>query len=225
MRRTIPLILILIVVIITTYLVSQVKQVESPLIKGSRGLFDLKAQWAQGSVVSLIRHTERCDRSDNPCFDGTDGITAHGKAEAIKIGKAYRKLLKQDTDVYNSPLKRTQQSAKFMFPGKSVDKKWLRDGCAENLLDDIFKYKEESKNLILVTHNTCIESLGEHQGNKLINMDTKVDDTYGGSFFLSVDKEKSKAYFLGYVLAVAWESFTNNSDVHAVVVSLKSHDL
>ena len=178
---------------------------ESPLFKGSRGLFDLKAHWAQGSVVSLIRHTERCDRSDNPCFDGTDGITVLGKAEAIKIGKAYGKLPNQDTDIYNSPLKRTQQSANSMFPGKSVDKKWLRDGCEENLLDDIFKYKEEAKNLILVTHNTCIESLGEHQGNKLINMDIKVDDTYGGSFFLTVDKEESKVYFLGYLSADAWE--------------------
>ena len=178
---------------------------ESPLTKDSKGLFDLEAHWAQGKVVSLVRHTERCDRSDSPCLYGTDGITALGRAEAIKIGKAYGKLPKQDTVIFNSPLKRTQQSANFMFPGKSVDKKWLRDGCAENLLDDIFKHKEEAKNLILVTHNTCIESLGERQGNKLINMDIKVDDTYGGSFFLTVDKEKSKAYFLGYISADAWE--------------------
>ena len=66
---------------------------ESLLIKGSKGLFDLEAHWAQGNVVSLIRHTERCDRSETPCFDGTDGITVLGKAEAIKIGKAYGKLV------------------------------------------------------------------------------------------------------------------------------------
>ena len=91
LRRTIPLILILIVTIITTYLVTQVKQLERPLTKDSKGMFDLEAHWAQGNVVSLVRHTERCDRSDNQCFDGTDGITALGKAEAIKLGKAYGK--------------------------------------------------------------------------------------------------------------------------------------
>ena len=205
MRRTIPLILILLVTTIATYLAFQVTQVESLLIKGSKGLFDLEAHWAKGNVALLVRHTERCDRSGSPCFDGTDGITVLGKAEAIKIGKALGKLLKQEADIYNSPLKRTQQTANFMFPGKSVDKEWLRDGCEENLLDDIFKYKKEAKNLILVTHNKCIESLGEHQGNKLINMDIKVDDTYGGSFFLAVDKEKNNAYFLGYLSADSWE--------------------
>jgi phosphohistidine phosphatase SixA len=205
LRRTIPLILILTFAIITTYLVSQVKQVESALTKGSKSLFDLEAHWAQGNVVSLVRHTERCDQSDNPCFDGTDGITDLGKAEAIKIGKEYEKLPKQDTVIYNSPFKRTKQSANFMFPGKSVDKGWLVNGCIENLLDDIFKYKEEAKNLILVTHSTCIEPLGEHQGNKLIKMDIKEDDTYGGSFFLAINKEKSKANFLGYLSADDWE--------------------
>lgn len=177
------------------------------MTKGSKGLFDLEAHWAQGNVVSLVRHTERCDQSDNPCFDGTDGITVLGKAEATKIGKAYEKFPKQDSVIYNSPLKRTQQSAKFMFPGKSVDKNWLVDGCIENLLDDIFKFKEDAKNLILVTHSTCIEALGEHQGDKLIKMDINGDDTYGGSFFLAINKEKSKAYFLGYLSSDAWEKF------------------
>ena len=205
MKKLILLTIIIIVAIITTYLGSQLKHEEGPLTKGSKSLLDLEAHWAAGNVVSLVRHTERCDRSDGPCVDGKDGITVLGKVEAIKIGKAYEKLPKHDTTNYNSPTKRTKQSADFMFPGKSVDKKWLRDGCKENLLEDIFKYKEEAKNLILVTHNTCIESLDERQGNKLINMDIKVDDTYGGSFFLAVDKEQSKAYFLGYLSADAWE--------------------
>ena len=205
MRRTLPLILILVGAIITTYLVSQVKQVESPLVKGSKGLFDLEAHWAQGNVVSLIRHTERCDRSDGPCFDGKDGITVFGKEQAIKIGNAYAKLPKQDIIIYNSPLKRTKQSADLMFPGKSSDKKWLRDGCKENLLDDIFKYKEETKNLIFVTHDTCIDPLGEQQEDKLIKMDLNPEDTYGASFFLAINKEKSKAFFLGYLLADDWE--------------------
>jgi phosphohistidine phosphatase SixA len=195
----------LIVVILGAYLVSQGKQEESPLKKGSKALFDLEAHWAQGNMVSLVRHTERCDRSDGPCFDGKDGITVIGKEQAIKIGEAYTKLPKQDITVYNSPLKRTKQSANLMFPGKSTDKKWLRDGCKENLLDDIIKYKEEAKNLILVTHDSCIGPLGEHQGDKLLIMDLNPEDTYGASFFLTINKEKSKANFLGYLPADAWE--------------------
>jgi phosphohistidine phosphatase SixA len=205
MKKLILLTIIIIVAIITTYLGSQLKHEEGPLTKGSKSLLDLEAHWAAGNVVSLVRHTERCDRSDGPCVDGKDGITVLGKVEAIKIGKAYEKLPKHDTTNYNSPTKRTKQSADFMFPGKSVDKKWLRDGCKENLLEDIFKYKEEAKNLILVTHNTCIDTLGEHQGDKLIKIDLKADDTYGGSYFLVINKEKNKAYFLGYLLAGDWE--------------------
>ena len=139
MKKLILLTIIIIVAIITTYLGSQLKHEEGPLTKGSKSLLDLEAHWAAGNVVSLVRHTERCDRSDGPCVDGKDGITVFGKVEAIKIGKAYEKLPKHDTTNYNSPTKRTKQSADFMFPGKSVDKKWLRDGCKENLLEDIFK--------------------------------------------------------------------------------------
>ena len=206
MRKIIPLAIILIVSVLITYFgYHYIKHDESPLSKGSKSLLDLEAHWAQGNVVSLIRHTERCDRSDGPCFDGKDGITVFGKEQAIKIGNAYAKLPKQDIIIYNSPLKRTKQSADLMFPGKSSDKKWLRDGCKENLLDDIFKYKEETKNLILVTHDTCIDPLGEQQEDKLIKMDLNPEDTYGASFFLAINKEQSKAFFLGYLLADHWE--------------------
>ena len=204
MRKIIPLTVLLIVAIISTYLVSQDKPAENPLSSISNGMLNLEAQWAQGNVVSLIRHTERCDRSDNPCLDGTDGITTLGKAEAIKIGKAYEKLPKQDIVIYNSPQKRAQQSANFMFPGKSVDTILLGNDCKENLLDDIVKYKEEAKNMILVTHSTCIEILGAHQGDKLVKMDIQGDETYGASFFLTINKEKNKARFLGYLSADDW---------------------
>ncbi len=30
--------------------------------------------WRAGNMVALIRHTERCDHSDNPCLDGDRGI-------------------------------------------------------------------------------------------------------------------------------------------------------
>lgn len=204
MRKIIPLIVLFIAAIISTYQISQEKTVKNPLSSTSNDMLNLEDQWAQGNVVSLIRHTERCDRSDNPCLDGTDGITTLGKAEAIKIGKAYEKLPKQDLVIYNSPQKRAQQSANFMFPGKSVDTMLLGNSCKENLLDDIVKYKEYAKNMILVTHSTCIELLGIQQGDKLVKMDIHGTETYGASFFLTINKEKDNARFLGYLSADDW---------------------
>ncbi|CAM3636890.1 hypothetical protein [Parendozoicomonas haliclonae] len=193
---------------LTGLLTQQLPQdTESLLADDAKGLFDLKSHWAQGNIVSLVRHGERCDRSDNICLDGEDGITLVGKEQTIELGKDYLQHLPMDnTIIYNSPVKRTEQSADFMFGERSETKNWLREGCKENLLQDILKYKQDGKNLILVTHSTCIDALGEKEGNKLIEFDIHEPETYGGSFFLAVDKSQQKVHVLGYLLANDWDN-------------------
>ena len=183
----------------------QPEETESLLANNGKGLFDLEAHWAQGNVVSLIRHAERCDRSENECLDGDNGITVPGLDQAVQVGKSYDNLPEQTTVIFNSPVKRTDQSADFMFGDESSDQKWLREGCRENLLDDIFKHKEDGKNLILITHSTCIDALGEKQGDKLIDLDIHEPETYAGSFFLTVDREERRVHVLGYLFAPEWK--------------------
>ena len=180
------------------------KETESLLSNNAKGLFDLEAHWKLGNVVALIRHAERCDRSETECFDGKDGITVLGVEEAIEVGSAYNNLLEHPAIIYNSPVKRTDQTAEFMFGEKSSDQKWLRDGCKDNLLNDIFDKKEDGKNLILITHSTCIDALGEKEGKKIIELEIHEEETYSASFFLAIDKEEQRIHVLGYMFAEDW---------------------
>lgn len=179
------------------------------LAEDEKRLLDLQTHWYQGNVVTLVRHAERCDRSDNLCLDGATGITVPGKAEAIAVGQKFDHLPNRTIVVYNSPVKRTHQTADLMFGEKATSQDWLREGCKENLYEDIFKYKEEGKNLILVTHSTCIDKLGEAQNNDLVVMDIHDMSTYNSSIFLAVSKEEKNAYTLGYLFADEWDKAFN----------------
>ncbi|WP_172806734.1 histidine phosphatase family protein [Endozoicomonas arenosclerae] len=180
------------------------------LASDEKRLFDLETHWDQGNVVALVRHAERCDRSDNQCMQGETGITVPGKKEAIEVGQEFSHLPNQETIVYNSPVKRTDQTADLMFGEEgSTTQVWLREGCKENLYADIFKYKEEGKNLILVTHSTCIDKLGEAQNNDLVVMDIHDKSTYNSSIFLTIDQDEKEAYTLGYLYADDWDKAFN----------------
>ncbi|WP_422135081.1 histidine phosphatase family protein [Endozoicomonas sp. ALD040] len=182
------------------------------LAENDKRLFDLQVHWVQGNVVALVRHAERCDRSDNLCLDGETGITVPGKAEAIAVGQKFNHLPEQTTIVYNSPVKRTHQTADLMFGEEAtITQNWLREGCKENLYSDIFKYKEEGKNLILVTHSTCIDKLGEAQNDDLVVMDIHDKSTYNATIFLAVNKEEKNAHTLGYLFADEWDEAFNES--------------
>lgn len=179
------------------------------LVNNSRKIFELETHWDQGNVVALVRHAERCDRSDNECLEGNSGITVPGMKEAIEVGKEFEHLPEQTTIIYNSPVKRTDQTAELMFGEATEEQAWLREGCKENLYSDIFKYKQEGKNLILVTHSTCIDRLGELEDNKLVQMDIHDKSTYNSSIFMTVNAQEQEAYVLGYLFADEWDQAFN----------------
>jgi phosphohistidine phosphatase SixA len=182
------------------------KQMGSLLTSDGRRLRSLEGHWALGNVVSLIRHTERCDRSENQCVDGDDGITIPGAKDAMKIGAAYKNLPAHTTVIYNSPIKRAAQTAGFMFGRKTTNQLWLVENCRESLQENIFKYKEDGKNLILITHSGCINSLKNKQGATLIESNLNKDETYGYSIFLTIDKHEREINILGYLLAKDWSA-------------------
>jgi len=174
--------------------------------------FNLSTHWAQGNVVALVRHAERCDHSDHQCLDGDTGITAIGKDTAIKLGENFKRFLPKDHTVFfNSPLKRTSQTAQFMFDGESTSQNWLHENCKEKFLEDILKYKSGGVNMVLVTHSTCINNLHTLDRQKLATIDVGTDKSYAITLFLTISKEDQKAYVLGYVYADEWENLSHNT--------------
>ena len=176
---------------------------ESNSIEG----FNLSTHWAQGNVVALVRHAERCDHSDHQCLDGDIGITVRGKNISTKIGRNFKEFLTKDHTVfYNSPLKRTSQTAQFMFGGASISKEWLHENCKERFLENILKNKSDGVNMVLVTHSTCINNLHTLDNKKLFTIDAGTDKSYALTVFLAISKKDKKAYSLGYVYANDWEN-------------------
>lgn len=170
-------------------------------------VFNLSAHWAQGNIVALVRHAERCDHSDNQCLDGDTGITIIGKDISLKIGSNFEDFLPTDHAlIYNSPLKRTSQTAQFMFNGASISQAWLHDNCKTRFLEDIIEHKKEGTNMVLVTHSTCINSLRTLHNKKLIPIDAGADGNYSVTIFLTISQVDRKAYVLGYVDANDWEN-------------------
>ncbi len=167
--------------------------------------FNLSTHWAQGNVVALIRHAERCDHSDNPCLDGVTGITSIGMDTAIEVGENFEQFLPSaDAIIFNSPLKRTSQTAQLMFSGKSTSQNWLHENCKERFLEDILKHKPDRVNMVLVTHSTCINNLRSLDHKKLIPINAGEDKNYALTVFLTISKKSEVAFVLGYANANDW---------------------
>ena len=176
-------------------------------------VFNLSTHWAQGNVVALVRHAERCDHSDHQCLDGNTGITSLGKDIAIGMGDNFEHVLTKDHTVfYNSPLKRTYQTAQFMFDGSSISQEWLHDNCKERFLEEIFEHKKEGINMVLVTHSTCINNLHTLNNKNLVAIDAGTDKNYAVTVFLAVSKTDRKAYVLGYSYANDWRNLAHRKE-------------
>ena len=156
--------------------------------------------WDQGDLVVLVRHMERCDRSTNPCLAQPDGITAKGKRVADQLGLEFQKLGLAQANIYNSPLRRTEQTATFAFNRTTADQDWLID-CRRSMLDDVKAHKLDHHNLILVTHSECIAAL-----QKSLNVPSPASLDYGASLVISINPSDGNPHVMGYVDAQDWGS-------------------
>jgi phosphohistidine phosphatase SixA len=118
----------------------------------------LLASWRDGNLVVLVRHEERCDRSSNPCFGPADGLTINGTQQAVDIGKAFKTLGMENSDVLSSPTTRTAQTSLFMF-GKSELLPSQLAICGDAMGEEILSQKAPGHNLVLLTHSACISDI------------------------------------------------------------------
>ncbi|MFL1551193.1 histidine phosphatase family protein [Pseudomonas sp. D47] len=126
----------------------------------------LSEHWKSGNVILLIRHEERCDRSNNPCLGPDEGITALGGERAKETGihlKAHFDF--EDADIFTSPMTRTVQTSDFMLGKASLlsDREAI---CGNDIVDKLLEHKNSGRNLIVMTHNTCMKDLIKSSGHR-----------------------------------------------------------
>lgn len=162
-------------------------------------LASLKASWAKGDIVAIVRHAERCDQSDAPCLSVPDGITARGKIDAVRLGGMYRALGLARTDIFYSPVTRTKQTATAMFIEKAEGQDWLAS-CETSLLKDTLTHKRKGHNIILVTHSGCIRNI-----EKALGFEGTEKPDYISTLFLSLDENDQSPTTLGIITSSGFE--------------------
>lgn len=159
----------------------------------SSGLLE---NWRNGNVILLIRHEERCDRSNNPCLGPDNGITVLGSERAKEEGTRLKSYFELDnTDVFTSPTTRTVQTSDIML-GKASLLSEREAICGNDIIDKLLKHKIISRNLIVVTHNTCMKDLIRSSGQQ-----HSWRPEYGSLLF-AITKNKNKIQIVGTLNAV-----------------------
>lgn len=170
---------------------------------GSQARAELIQHWRAGDVVVLVRHAERCDRSSNPCLGPADGITQLGSQSAAAVGQGFVRLGMAQTDVFTSPVTRTEQTARFMFGQEAVAQGWLAS-CGKTLRDDVIAHKVAHRNTVLVTHSGCISDFEVQTGFK-----HATTSEYSSSLFASIGQD-GQLNVLGILNDADWHSLLSD---------------
>lgn len=153
-------------------------------------------EWHRGGVIVLVRHLERCSRVNAACLGPATGITARSAQVGEALASEFRELGLDGADIFNSPLVRTAQTAELLFD-ESVVQDWLYT-CADNFLEDALRRKTSGRNLILITHSSCMDESEE----ALRLADLEFD--YGTALFISAS-EPGREGVLGFIDATDWD--------------------
>lgn len=164
----------------------------------SKELPSLLDQWEEGDVVVLLRHLERCDKEDYPCLEGTEGITSRSVPVGSLLAEGFGQLGLSKTDVYNSPLTRTAQTEELVFNDLGIDEDWLYK-CRETMLEDALERKVPGKNMVLVTHSSCISAFEQSLG-----YDTETPE-YGTALFFTKSADSKFLKVVGFLDADDWK--------------------
>jgi len=159
----------------------------------------LLQDWAEGAVIVMIRHAERCDSAPGPCLDDPTGITVAGTQAATRVGQGLHTLGLSNADVLSSPKVRTRQTAHFILGQAVPSAAWL-ESCDNQFADEALARKRPGHNLVLVTHNGCIDHFQRQQ--RVVGGDR--ESGYASALFVSVDGN-GKARILGRLNEPDWQ--------------------
>lgn len=114
------------------------------------------AHWQSGDVLLLIRHAERCDRSEHLCAGDPTGITVQGSEAAGQVGEGLRQLGLSRAQMVSSEALRTRQTAEAIA-GHSVPTADWASECGSDFSRAALAHKRPGENLVVVTHSGCID--------------------------------------------------------------------
>lgn len=155
------------------------------------------AEWHSGDLIVFVRHLERCSRVDAACMeDEPTGITQRSSATGLEMRAQFEGLGLGITDVYSSPLTRTSQTSALLFAEPTANKDFLYQ-CKESFVEDALAKKIPGRNLVLVTHSSCMDEVNETLAY------SEIDYEYGAAIFLNVESA-TEHDILGFVDADDW---------------------
>lgn len=166
---------------------------------------DLLAEWQDGDVIVFVRHLERCSRVDAPCIDDEkSGITQRSTPIGLVMREQFLGLGLAATDVYSSPLTRTSQTSELLFAEPVLNQDFLYQ-CKENFVQQALAQKTPGRNLVLVTHSSCMDEVNLSLGY------AEVDYEYGAAVFMNV-QSATEQNILGFIDNDDWlETLTPSS--------------
>ncbi len=97
---------------------------------------------------------------------------------------------------YSSPLLRTSQTSELIFPLAAVNEDFLYQ-CKDNFVQDALAKKVPGRNLVLITHSSCMDEV-----NSSLNYE-EVDYDYGAAVFINVEND-TQQQILGFIDSDDW---------------------
>lgn len=164
---------------------------------------EARKAWQNGDLVVLTRHAARCRVDDHNCPDGDIGLTEAGVKESFLISAGIEDLGPANTDVYYSPTLRTTMTAMIAIHQEMSEAEWLVDSCRVNFPDNVRQAKTAGRNLLLITHSTCINSFEDSTGELLSTFNAGNDRFYGASLMYLFEPD-GKATSIGCILPDNW---------------------
>lgn len=154
------------------------------------------AEWQDGDVIVFVRHLERCSRVDAACLDGPTGITQRATGTGLALREQFAALGLAASDIYSSPLTRTSQTSALLFATPTANEEFLYR-CKDNFVQQALAKKVPGRNLVLVTHSSCMDAVNESLSY------AEVDYEYGAAVFLNVESV-TEQNILGFIDTDDW---------------------
>ncbi|MCH6950480.1 histidine phosphatase family protein [Escherichia coli] len=110
-------------------------------------------------IIFLIRHGERCDRSQRICLSAHEGITVNGANKAQQYGDKFRRMFPYYS-LYSTDTLRTMQTATFFSGGKTATIPDIST-CDDNAVNNILKISKSDHVTVIFTHNHCLSRIAK----------------------------------------------------------------
>ncbi|EKR7608082.1 lipopolysaccharide core heptose(II)-phosphate phosphatase [Escherichia coli] len=110
-------------------------------------------------IIFLIRHGERCDRSQNTCLSAREGITVKAANQAQQYGNAFNKM-HSSYGLYSTDTLRTIQTATFFSDGSTAIIPDIST-CNDDAINNILKISQSNNVTVIFTHNHCLSRIAK----------------------------------------------------------------